>query len=390
VDARLIEDSLNRNTIYVASILRSGYHRTLSEQGNRDRLVFLSAGGQWKVNVSNGHLALNVVHHRFGYPLRPTDAPYDHYDFRGQNRTNFSLDHSFTFRNIHWFSEFASSDLGYLAWSSGILVSLDARFALGILIRDWSPGYHAFYTGGFGEGSSVTNERGVYTSVFFRPVKAVKVEGYIDLFRVPWLTFSMSRPEIGFDQMLRFTYMIDRNRTFYVQLRSRYRYKDEHTGQWPLDSVIYTRAVQCRVHAEGNLSPGWEIRFRMETVKILGGTKVQAGWLGYMDLRHRFSRTGIELQARVQYHSTDAFASRIYAYEPDVLYAGRTRFFYGQAFRWCLNGSFPISRSRDHKLMLWLRISRSVAVAEGRNCLIINTNSDLFPLEFQSQLQFQL
>jgi hypothetical protein len=283
--------------------------------------------------------------------------------------------------------------LGYLAWSTGILVSLDARFALGLLFRDWSPGYQSFYTGGFGEGNSVTNERGVYTSVFFRPVKAVKVEGYMDLFRIPWLTYSLSQPEIGFDQMLRFTYMIDRNRTFYVQLRSRYRYNDEQSGQWPLDSVIYTRTVQCRMHAEGNLSPGWELRVRMESVKILGGSKVQTGWLGYVDLRHRFSRTGFELQARVQYHSTDAFESRIYAFEPDVQYAGSTRFFFGEAFRWVFNAAIPFLRgvksSNSPKMHFWMRISRNHPVKLFHNPLLINVSRPVSPLEAQVQLQFQ-
>ena len=393
LDARIVIDSLGQRLPYATSINRSGYHRTLSELQSQRSLGLVSWGGQWKYRVDRGHIAFNTVHHQFRQQLEPGTQPYALFYFRGRELSNYSIDHSLTFRNIHWFGEWATRGFRSTAWSTGVLMSLHHRLDAALLYRNWAPAYQAFFANGFGEGSTVSNESGLYTALVFRPSHSFRIEWMADLYRNPWLRYRQPQPVYGAEQRIKLSYSFSRNVSIYFLIRRRVGDEFISTPEFHLYSRVMSRIIQTRVHAEGRFENGWEMQLRMETFQAESGTLFRHGYLCYSDIERRFSHSGSRLRFRLQYFSTDDFSSRIYAYEPDVQYAGRIRFFYGEGFRWCANAAVPlVKRKPPHRpcqIQFWVRIAKFISLASGDNLLIINPNMDYSSLELQGQLQLQ-
>ena len=83
----------------------SGFHRTELEVKKRKNLVAITAGGVLKYNLRQGNIALNMVTYKFQMPLRPQDKPYDLYGINADQWSNYSVDYSYTFRNLHSYGE---------------------------------------------------------------------------------------------------------------------------------------------------------------------------------------------------------------------------------------------------------------------------------------------
>lgn len=101
LDANFVVDTLN-NEDFVSSLQTSGYHRTKNEVADKSIQRQLTIGGNFSFNKNRLHLGLNAVRYYFKLPIIKAADTYNKYALTGNSWGNYSIDYSYTFKNLHF------------------------------------------------------------------------------------------------------------------------------------------------------------------------------------------------------------------------------------------------------------------------------------------------
>jgi hypothetical protein len=206
LDANTVTDSSQNTADYISSLQISGYHRTKSETDDKGVQGQLAVGGNLAHNSGLLHLGINAIHYQFKLPIKKDAQPYNIYALAGSALSNYSIDYSYTFKNLHWFGEMATSSNLHVAFVNGLLISLASSADMSLVYRNISPGYQSFYTNAFTENSYPVNEKGMYTGLSLRPADQWRVDMYADVFTFPWLKYRVNAVTAGKDYLFMVTY----------------------------------------------------------------------------------------------------------------------------------------------------------------------------------------
>lgn len=351
-----VTDSVERFT----SFGTSGYYRTPSEIEDRYRLTDLSAGGNLTYAKTGFRIGLNAVAHRFSQPLQKGTEPYNRFADTGNTLFLGSLDYSFTYKNVHFFGEAATNDRFHLALVQGALVSIDPKIDLSFLYRSLQKEYGSPFANAFTESSLPTNENGFYAGVQLRPLANWQVTAYADVFRFPFLRYRVSAPAGGSDYLVQLTYTQRKQTEIY------FRYRTDTKPQDVAGSVIQSPTAQTRqnlrLHLASPLNRWLTLKGRAELTLFAADGKRETGFLCFAEgVFSPAAKWGGNM--RLQYFTTGSFATRIYAYESDVLYSFSIPAFFDRGFRYYIN----VNASPGKQLALWLRIAQTVYA--GKNAV---------------------
>ena len=134
-----------------------------------------------------GILALNGVAYNFSLPVQKRNEPYNLFAISGRDWNNFSIDYSYTHRNLHFFGEVAADKNLNKAILNGLLISVDPHVDLSFMQRAIDKRYQAVYGNAFTENTYPTNENGIYAGISLKPMSGWRLDMYADLYRFPWL-----------------------------------------------------------------------------------------------------------------------------------------------------------------------------------------------------------
>jgi len=102
-----VADTVN-NEDYISSFLTSGYHRTNSEIADRNNLTQTTFGTNVLYRSNRWQVGVNGIYYNFSLPIQKRSEPYNLYAISGKNWYNFSVDYSYTYKNLHFFGEAAA------------------------------------------------------------------------------------------------------------------------------------------------------------------------------------------------------------------------------------------------------------------------------------------
>ncbi|MRG47433.1 hypothetical protein GFS24_20095 [Chitinophaga sp. SYP-B3965] len=212
------------------TLISTGYHRTNAELALKGNITQTSAGAVLKWSVKRGHVAWNIIGHKFSRPL----------DKGGENT---SIDHAFNWRNLHVFGEAAVSKQKEIAILQGAMVTLAHGVDLGILYRKEDPAYETLYGNAFGENATPGNESGLYTALLLKGGAKWELSAYADVFQ-------LNKPSEGYDVLISTTWRPDKT----TELNAQLRYDDKSSmqrqqlrGQWTMqitDGIVWKSKVQ--------------------------------------------------------------------------------------------------------------------------------------------------
>jgi len=123
LSGNFVADTVN-NEEFISSFLTSGYHRTISENEDRNNLTQINAGANVLYRGKNWHLGLNGVYYHFSKPVEKRNEPYNLYAINGNEWYNMSVDYRLTYRNLHFFGEIAADRHFSTAFVNGLLLSV--------------------------------------------------------------------------------------------------------------------------------------------------------------------------------------------------------------------------------------------------------------------------
>jgi hypothetical protein len=354
--AKIYYDSINHHS-YFSSINSSGLHRTISEQRNKSSLQLFTTGGNISYERSRLHLGANVIHYNYGDTWQQKQvAPYNKFAFRGNHYTNISVDAGYTYKNMHWFGEFAQHQLRSSAFLGGLMMSLDSKLDLSLLYRNMSPAYQAQFGNSFTESTLPSNEKGLYAGLSLRPKYQWRIDAYADLFTFPWLRYTADAPSMGREYMIQVMYSIRRQGQLYFRIRDEMKMNNEPFIESNIKQGIrLERKINCRAQLELNYSKSITLRNRVEVLNLHQGDALkQSGFLCFVDVLYKPMMKPYAFNIRLQYFEADSYDSRVYAYENDVMYQFSIPAFYGIGYRAYINGRIKVGRNWN----IWMRLSR--------------------------------
>ncbi|MEO6489829.1 MAG: helix-hairpin-helix domain-containing protein [Ferruginibacter sp.] len=357
LDANFIaSDSLNNEDI-ISSLQTSGYHRTKSESEDKNIQRQIAFGGNIAFRLKRLHIGANAIQYQFKYPLQKDAQAYNAFALSGKSFGNYSMDYSYTLRNMHLFGELATTDKKALAFVNGLLISISSRVDMSFLYRNISKKYQSLYTNAFTESTYPTNERGFFSGISIRPNSQWQVDAYADIYKFPWLKYGVNAPTSGSDYFIQLLYKPNRQLEVYT------RYKRESkglnlTGDFVLYPVLSPPKRNWRVQYSYKISPQITFRNRVEMVWFSkkDGPDFQQGFLIYADVIYKPTLKPFSANIRLQYFQTDGYNSRLYAYESDVLYSYSIPVFYLKGYRYYLNVNYDVNR----KLSIWAKIAQTL------------------------------
>lgn len=351
LSANGVADSLGGVDV-VSSLLSGGYHRTLLETEDRNRLQQRTAGAVISYEGNGWRAGINGVYYQFSLPIRKREEPYNLYAIRGNSWYNYSADFSYTFRNLHFFGEAAADRNAQPAMLAGLLMSAAARVDLAFLYRNISPGYQSLYGNAFTDNALPVNERGLFAGLRLRPFQGWQLDAYTDLYLFPWLKYQVDAPGGGMDYLIQLEYAPSRQVEWVTRYRTVSRQGNARENAGVMHSRVWFRNKSWRTQLNWKLNREWEIRARTEMSWYREqGRREEEGFLMYYDLLYHPMMRPYSGGIRLQYFDTDGYDSRIYAYENDVPYQYAIPGFYDRGYRFYLNLGYDLTR----KLSCWFR-----------------------------------
>lgn len=355
LDANFIPDTLN-NEDYVSSLQTSGFHRTKNEVADKNIQRQLSFGGNLAYNKSNLHLGVNSIWYNFKLPIVKSTEPYNRYALGGDKWGNYSIDYSYTYRNMHFFGEAAGDKNFNKAFVNGLMISTDARVDMSLLYRNISSGYQSLYTNAFTESTFPNNERGLYSGISITPVDILRFDAYMDLYSFPWLRYRVDAPTSGNDYLVQVTYKPNKQVEIYSRYRSERKAINYNPDELPSNPVVLQPRQSWRTQFNYKATTTLTFRSRVELLWFdKRGNAAESGFLTFADLLFKPLLQPFSGNIRLQYFETGGYNSRMYAYENDVLYSFSIPVFYDKGYRYYINLNYDVSK----KLAIWFRIAQT-------------------------------
>ena len=356
LSANFVADTVS-NEEFISSFLNSGYHRTESEIADRNKLGQLAFGGNVRYKKTNWHAGVNAIIFKFSSPVQKRQEPYNIYAISGNSWSNYSIDYSYTYRNIHFFGEVAVDRNLHEAILNGILISVDPRVDISFLHRKIGPQYQSINGNALTENTYPTNENGLFSGITVRPASGWRFDAYVDIYKFPWLKYLVDAPSRGKDFLGQLRYTPNRQLKIYTRFRSETKQGNQPGNTDPSSFLVTLPRQNWRTQLSYKINPSFTIRSRTEILWYdKKDVNEELGFLSFADVIYKPLLKKYSANARLQYFETDGYNSRIYAYENDVLFYYSIPAFFHKGFRYYFNFNYDLNA----KISFWLKWSQTL------------------------------
>lgn len=326
---RKIDATLSADSNDVVTLLRTGYHRTPSEM-NRRRNTSQTAVGTHLGYFHNGwHAGLTAYYTAFDRTLKPdTSYIYRRWYPEGKQFWNVSVDYGYISGRFNFSGETATGDGGSVATVNSMSYIFSSAFSLMALQRYYPYQYHSLFARSFTDGTQTTNESGVYVGAKWLPWSSLEIMAYVDIAYHAWPMYRAMGSSHSFDHFVQAQY--SRGPWLWT---ARYRLRRRQLNDADKSSLTWRNEHRGRV-AVTHQNETWRWRTQAD-MSLCNQSATSRGYMlsQYAGWKSRWLR----VQATAAYFHTDDFDSRIYAYEPALLYQLSFPAFSGRGMRFTLN-----------------------------------------------------
>jgi hypothetical protein len=384
VDANISQfDSTQSQIFEVSSLQLSGFHRTLSEVADRAAIGQLTTGGTFAFTKRKYHINANVVYTRLSAPLTSRVSLYNQFDFRGRTLLNASIDYHFIVKNFHFFGEEAISQNGGFGLLNGVLIGLGPSVEMSVVHRYFSKNYQTIYARTFSESTTPQNEHGTYVGISIKPSRTIKIDGFFDWFKFPWLRFLVDKPTSGYEAFVQLNYIPSKKASMYVRYRHTHKEVNLSNNTGYFNELVPRKQDALRFQFDAKVTDVISLSTRAEVSFFkLANSPLEKGFLIYQDINYKALSFPVSFGGRFALFQTQGFNTRIYAYEDDVLYSFSIPAYQGRGMRYYINARWTIYKGID----LWLRFSQTYI----NDSKTIGTGLDELPKGTRSEIKAQI
>lgn len=382
VDANVAEsDTTEYADGTISAFQETGLHRTKTEIAARRAVKETVAGGNLSFVKRRYHMGLSVVFNRFDTEFQNTVNPYNQYGFSGKKLLNFSADYGYRIQNVQFFGETALSNNGGLAAINGIIASLHPKFDAVALHRYFGRNYHTYLSYAFAETTptSPANEQGFYLGFVAKPARSWRLMTYFDFFRHPWLKFQADVPSSGVDYLAEINFKPLKILEMYGRVKHEMEQINAPDNSSVLDYLTDTRSTNVRFHLKYKMTRTFTLKSRFELDYYNNGAgEKDKGFMVYQDFLYDPLDFPLSVSTRFALFDSEAWETRIYAHENDVLYQFTVPAYFGKGMRYYVVLQY---RATDF-LDIWLRFAQTnyryrETVGAGMDEITDNTKSEI-------------
>jgi len=348
-------DSLSDNdeVLAVTSIQQTGLHRTISEIEDKDVITQQQFGGHLAYKTRAFSFGVTGIHSTINTDFTPGIQTYNQFRNTERNQAKLGADYNCIFKNFNFFGEFSKNIAAGNAFVSGALITLDPKFSIAVLYRNYDRDFQPISSAGLGEGSTNENEKGLYMGFIAKPIKKFTLSAYYDQFRFPWLKFGIHGPSGGYQYLAQLTYKPSKKMEMYIRIRERDKLENTSLDlNGGIDHLVHEKQTNYRFHYSYKVSESFKLKGRVELLNYdKEESPFETGYLIYQDIIYKTKKSPFSFAFRYAIFDTESFNSRIYAYENDVLYAFSIPAYSNRGVRTYLTVRYRVKRGVD----LWLR-----------------------------------
>lgn len=387
-----IDGTFRTDTVgYLSSLKTDGLHRTQLEHSKRHNVSETTFGGNASLSIGRWTTALTAVHSHLSVPLMPVcDTPstiYRRYNPSGTDFTNFSIAYGYGGSTFSVQGETASTADGGIATLNAAQYRMNSTTNISLTQRYYSKDYTSLHARSFGENSSVQNESGVCLAVKCEPVPHVQVTAYADWFYFPWLKYQVSESSSGFDVLGQVQYQPSEQSTWQLRYRIKSKQKDVKVNEDKKELYYYTNQ---QVRLQNTLTVNPHLTLKSVASLSMAFKPANGNAVGYglsEQLRWKPStETKRHIDLSIIYFHTDDYDSRIYGYEPSLLYTmGMASYAYHG-----IRASILLSTPVVPRLLNSLTLNAKLSATKYFNRDTIGTAQELVDRSHREDFQLQL
>jgi hypothetical protein len=225
-----------------------------------------------------------------------------------------------------------------------------------LIYRYYPPSYHDFWCQALGANSENANEMGLFMGMTGQLTRIMSVQVYADIFRFPWLKYTVSAPSFGQEYSFQVSCQLSDNTMMYFIYRRKCTLADHQEPSLVIDQPEELLKDHFRFNLAYTLMHFLKLQSRMERSCYgrSGDTKTN-GYLFFQELSFNARKKKLGITFRYALFDTETHDDRIYAYESDVLSASSAPAFYDRGTRILLLTRLGIGKNMD----LWIRLTRT-------------------------------
>jgi len=381
-DAEIINVNSNNETAsLIKTIKETGYHRTLNEIEDKKTVKKREFGGYFSYRKNLFEAGISVINKEWNKKFHPKPELYRQFTTETKEQINVSLDYRCRLNTFYLFGEMAKTIHAGSAIIQGFIFMPDHTVSFGIIYRQYGRNYHSQSSNAFGENSTNNNEEGLFFNMSALLCHHLKLLGYCDLYRSPWLKYNADAPTTGNESYLQIEYLNNKKFSAYLRYRSKNSYSNS-SHESILSELIETKKQSIRFQIKYRVNTSLTFRNRIEGLKNTTGKKNTYGCLVFQDIKFKLPDKGFSLIFRYTLFDTDTYSERIWAYENDVLYLFSIPAFYYKGSKF-----YVLLKTRIHKKVeLWLKYAETLYV----NRETIGTGPDQINGSLKSEITTQL
>lgn len=326
VDATLDADDDDK----ISSLKKDGMHRTNLEKSKKGNVNEFSFGGNLRWQPWNGNVRLGVsgIYSSLSKSLAPKcdteSSLYRYYYPQGSCFYSLGTSYAYYGRLFQLNGETAINRNDALATVNVLRCNLSNSNSLTCIYRYYSARYANIHAQAFGENSSPQNESGIYVGWKSDLTSKLKVNLFFDYFYFPYRKYQVSDSSNGFDGMAQVSYANSKVSNWNIRYRIKSKQKDCKyvVDDEEMSELGYYTNQSFRV--QNNFCLGENLVFRTsafitDAFSPLDGNEL--GWAATEYAEWKSLSKGIKIGTYLAYFDTRGYSSRIYSYEPGLLYS---------------------------------------------------------------------
>ncbi len=349
-DASFVNDTIDQ--LSVSSLQETGYHRTQSELANRLVVKETVYGLQTAYQHHLFHLDAGYVNWSIDEPIAQKEHIKDQYRFWGDEQETMWLSNAIFLNRLTLFGEVAVQNFEEYGVFQGLTYNPGSDVAVSLAYRRYSRGYTAILANPFSESSTRAGESGLFTALSLKPLQRLALKAFADFFSYDWMRYNVYRPSTGFEWFTQADYRINNYHAVYLRFKSSQKEINTNKSVTIYEIDAYQKD-NLRLFYAYKPNEKWRFQTQLEQSFCQQDESSSKGWMAFQDVNFKTAKFGVS--GRYIVFTVDDYNSRIYAYEPDVLYAFTIPAYMNQGTRTILNVTYnPLKNLR-----LWGRLAHT-------------------------------
>lgn len=372
---------------FIRSLKTDGYHRLYKDMEKKNTASNHMIGSNLTYNGKNVEYGLTAVYNCFDKVLNPDYQPYNHYYPRGKDFFNAGVFYKFFLNKLMISGETAVDKGGAIATINSVCYSPTVDTDITLINRYYDKKYQSIYASSFGENSRTQNETGVYLCLETSAIQNTKLLCYVDYFYFPWKRYRVDMAGTsGIEGVCQLSYSHSNSLSMLIKYSVKNKaqnYSADDGQKYVLPYIRHRARYQVNYLMNDNNS-----------VKVLAdytntgywGQGTTNGFL--LSATANLGHEAFPVKASVSgaWFSTDDYNSRVYLYEPGLLYAFSMSSFYGKGTRAALKLQYNFRKFLMFQAKFgWTHYTDRNTISSGTEEIQGNNKADI---QFQLRIKW--